>query len=62
MVDLKSFRARIGPACLSSSLDAGEMVSLVPVPLVPGCAVGDVDRREVGPGIGKILLSIHERF
>ena len=45
-MDLKSFRAHIGPACLSS-LDTKKMVFFVLVPLVPSCAVGDVDRREV---------------
>ena len=46
---LKSSRARIGPACsslLESLLESSNGV-LVPVPLVPGCSVGGVDRREV---------------
>ena len=32
----------------------------VPVPLVPGCAVADVDRREVVQVSANFLLSIHE--
>ena len=56
---LKSFRALIGPAWRSSSLHTSVMGALVPVPLVPMCAVGDVDRRE-SPGTDNNPLSIHE--
>ena len=45
-MDLKSFRARIGPALLFIIIAYQHDGVFVPVPLVPGCVVGGVDRRE----------------
>ena len=62
---LKSLRACIGPACKSLSLHANVMV-LVPMPLLPGCIVRSVDRRQVvsvsavllGPSVAYLRISV----